>query len=415
MILKNVRINGEKKDIQIENGRIVTIASSIKEEGIDTNGLTLLPAFCDMHVHLREPGGEGKEDIQTASQAAAGGGYFAVTAMPNTDPVCDNAVVVNYLLQRAQEVGLVKILPIGAITKNLDSAALTDMMKMKQAGAVAFSNDGLPVFSSQTMRLALEYAKSADTLIISHSEDKELSAAGVIHEGEVSARLGLSGIPRAAEEVAVAREILIAECVDARVHIAHISTSGSVDLVRQAKRRGVKVTAETAPHYFSGTDELADGFNAYAKVNPPLRPQKDVDAIIEGIKDGTIDVIATDHAPHRESDKEILQTAAFGISGLDTAFSLCYTNLVKAGHITLDYLVKMMSTRPCELLGLKAPQIKEGEEACFTLVDLDANYAIDRTKFLSKGKNTPFDKQTVFGKVVATYYQGKFTYRSCGL
>lgn len=410
MLLKNLTLNDKITDILIEGDKIAKIGK-IDGEGIDCKGLTCLPAFCDMHVHLREPGQTAKEDIESGTRAAVRGGYSDVCCMPNTTPVIDSEYMVEYVKLKSEKVASCSVHPIGAITVGSKGEFLTEMRKMTDKGAIAFSDDGRPVENANVMKRALEYAKDIDTLLISHCEEKSLAKDGVMNEGLVATELGLKGISSASEEVMVAREIILAESLNTRVHIAHISTKGSVQLIREAKARGVKVSCETCPHYFSTTDELADGYNTFAKVNPPLRSEEDRKAIIEGIKDGTIDVIATDHAPHTKKDKECtFDEAANGISGLETAFSLSYTSLVKSGVITLDRLVELMSVRPRELVKLPSNEVEEGNKANITLVDLNATYKIDRNTFFSKGKNTPFDKWEVQGKVVKTIVNGKLKY-----
>lgn len=410
MLLKNLTLNDKITDILIEGDKIAKIGK-IDGEGIDCEGMTCLPAFCDMHVHLREPGQTAKEDIESGTKAAVRGGYSDVCCMPNTTPVIDSEYMVEYVKLKSEKVASCSVHPIGAITVGSKGEFLTEMRRMTDKGAIAFSDDGRPVENANVMKLALEYAKDIDALLISHCEEKSLAKDGVMNEGLVATELGLKGISSASEEVMVAREIILAESLNTRVHIAHISTKGSVQLIREAKARGVKVSCETCPHYFSATDELADGYNTFAKVNPPLRSEEDRKAIIEGIKDGTIDVIATDHAPHTKKDKECtFDEATNGISGLETAFSLSYTSLVKSGVITLDRLVELMSVRPRELVKLPSNEVKEGNKANITLVDLNATYKIDRNTFFSKGKNTPFDKWEVQGKVVKTIVNGKFKY-----
>ena len=307
LCIKNANVLGKRADVLIEGDRIVAIGQ-IDEftEGcgvIQADGLTLLPAFVDMHTHLREPGFEAKETIATGSMAAVAGGYASVCCMPNTKPVTDNPYIVKYIIDRAREADKARVYPIGAISVGLKGETMAEMGKMKSAGAVAMSDDGQPVTTAQMMRLALEYAKDFNLLLISHCEDKGLVNEGVMNEGYNSTRLGLKGIPSAAEDVMIAREIILAEMLDTRVHIAHVSTASGVQLIREAKARGVKVTAETCPHYIAGTDDLVEGYDTMAKVNPPLREEKDRQAVIAGLADGTIDCIATDHAPHTKEDK----------------------------------------------------------------------------------------------------------------
>ena len=417
LCIKNANVLGKRADVLIESDRIVAIGQ-IDEftEGckvIQADGLTLLPAFVDMHTHLREPGFEAKETIATGSMAAVAGGYASVCCMPNTKPVTDNSYIVKYIIDRAREADKARVYPIGAISVGLKGETMAEMGKMKSAGAVAMSDDGQPVTTAQMMRLALEYAKDFNLLLISHCEDKGLVNEGVMNEGYNSTRLGLKGIPSAAEDVMIAREIILAEMLDTRVHIAHVSTASGVQLIREAKARGVKVTAETCPHYIAGTDDLVEGYDTMAKVNPPLREEKDRQAVIAGLADGTIDCIATDHAPHTKEDKNCeFNFAANGISGIETAFALCYTYLVDSGIMSLDKLSMLMTKTPAEIVGVPYGQIEVGGLADLTLVDLDAKYTIDSSKFYSKGKNTPFNGFVVKGKVKYTVVGGKIKYQS---
>lgn len=405
ILLKNTDIG----DIFIQDGIIKSIGSEISsaDKIYDCTAFTVLPSFLDLHTHLREPGFCAKEDIDSGLKAAAAGGYFGVLAMPNTSPAVDNEFVLEYVKNKADKAGYAKMFPIAAITQGLEGDKLTEMFKLSETGAVAFSNDGNPVSQSQTMLLAMKYAKTKNLLIISHSEDKSLSAGGVMNEGKVSCKLGLSGITRAAEEVGIARDIILAETTGCRLHIAHVSTKGAVQLVRDAKKRGVNVSAETCPHYFAGTEELVGKYNTFAKVNPPLREESDRLAVIEGLKDGTIDAIATDHAPHtlEEKNREF-DVAPFGISGLETAFSLSYTVLVKSGIITLKKLAELMSINPCKISGIDMPEIKTGNKANITLCDLNKKFKINPDNFFSKGKNTPFKGKEVYGKVMMTFNDG---------
>lgn len=414
ILIKNVTVNNQQCDIAIKGNRVEKIAKNIGgkyDEVIDGDKLTALPAFIDMHTHLREPGYEYKEDIESGSRAAVAGGFSTVCCMPNTNPVTDNKYIVKYIVDRAKEVNLAKVYPIGAITVGLKGEMMAEMGKMKEAGAIAMSDDGQPVSTAQMMRLALEYAKDYDLLLCSHCEEKSLINEGVVNEGENATKAGLKGIPSAAEDIMIARDIILAEMLDTKVHICHVSTASGVQLIREAKARGVKVSCETCPHYIAGTDELILDYNTFSKVNPPMRTEKDRQAILAGLADGTIDVIATDHAPHSLEDKNVeYNYAANGISGLESAFALSYTYLVDKGVITLDKLVEFMSKRPAELLGLEAGKLEEGGLADITLVDLNKKYAIDAKSFKSKGKNTPFDGWTVKGKVVKTIVEGQIKY-----
>lgn len=412
LLIKGGNVIGYNKtqDILMENGKIKIIAESITESFdkiIDAKGLYVAPGLVDMHVHLREPGYEHKENIFTGTKAAAKGGFTSVCCMPNTRPVCDNESVVTYIKDQAEKADFCRVFPIGAITKGSFGKELAEIGCMKDAGIVGISDDGNPVENSQIMRLALEYASDFDLPVISHCEDKKLVADGIANEGYNGTLAGLRGNTRAAEEVIVAREICLAEMIKTRVHIAHVSTRGSVELVRQAKKRGVKVTCETCPHYFTLDDSLLLNFDTNLKVNPPIRTADDRAAIIEGIKDGTIDCIVTDHAPHNKDEKNIeFQYALNGISGIETSLGLSYTYLVKAGHISLQKMIMLMSYNPAKLLGLPYGELKEGCSD-ITIFEIDKPYMIETDKFLSKGKNSPFNGYEVFAKALYTIREQK--------
>ena len=403
-------------DILVDGKKIVKIAKNVEEKGakvIDAKGLHVFPGLIDLHVHLREPGFEYKEDIASGSAAAVRGGFTQVCCMPNTDPVCDNAAVVGYIVARGREVNLCKVRPIGAITKGEKGEQLAEIGKMKEAGAIAISDDGRPVANARIMRLAMEYASDFGLICLSHCEDKDLVDGGVVNEGYNSTLAGLKGIPRAAEEIMLAREIILAETLGKRAHICHVSTKGGVQLLREAKKRGVAITAETCPHYFTLTDDVIMSFDANTKVNPPIREAEDVEAIKEGLKDGTLDCIVTDHAPHHKDEKNVeYNLAAFGISGIETSFSLSYTYLVKAGVLTLEQLADRMSAAPARILGLEGGALAEGAVADIMLADLNAKYVIDSKDFVSKGKNTPFNGTEVYGKVCCTIVDGDVKYRA---
>lgn len=402
-------------DILTEGNKIVRIAPEIEDaeaETIDAAGLHVFPGLIDMHVHLREPGFEYKEDIASGSAAAVHGGFTQICCMPNTAPVCDNAAVVGYIVACGKEAGMCKVHPIGSITVGEEGKQLSEMGKMKEAGAVAVSDDGRPVSDARMMRLGIEYASDFGLLCLSHCEDKSLVDGGVVNEGYNSTLAGLKGIPRAAEEIMLAREIILAETLHKRVHICHVSTKGGVQLLREAKARGVAVTAETCPHYFSLTDDVIMSYDANTKVNPPLREAEDVAAIKEGLRDGTLDCIVTDHAPHHRDEKLVeYNLAAFGISGIETSFSLSYTNLVLGGVLTLPQLAEKMSAAPARILGLEGGALAEGQPADIMLADLSESYTIDSRAFVSKGKNTPFDGQTVSGRVKCTMVDGSIKFR----
>ena len=413
LLIKNgtvVTPEGERRaDVLIEDGIISEIAETVKEDckTVDASGKHILPGLIDIHVHLREPGYEGKEDIESGSKAAVAGGFTQVCCMPNTNPVCDNAVVVSYIKYRESQVNLCKINPVGAITRGEDGTAMAEIGKMKQAGAVALSDDGKSVMNSDIMRLAMEYASGFGLKCLCHCEDKDLVGGGVVNEGYNSMLAGLKGSLRAAEDIMISRDICLAESLSVPLHICHVSTYSGVDIIRSAKKRGVQVTAETCPHYFILTDDIITSYDTNTKVNPPVREDKDRAAIIEGLKDGTLDCIVTDHAPHALKDKQVeYNLAAFGISGIETSFALSYTYLVKTGHLTLPQLVGKMSAKPAEILSLTGGCLKEGAPADITVVDLNAKYVIDGAKFVSKGKNTPFNGYEVYGKIVCTVVDG---------
>lgn len=416
MIIKNADVvtkDGVKKlDIRIENGRIAALGKNLSGEGLDCTGLTVFPGFIDMHVHLREPGFEKKEDIASGSAAAVKGGFTQICCMPNTKPVTDNKVVVSYILNRAKEVGLCKVRPIGAITEGQKGENLAAIGAMKAAGAVAISEDGKSVVKTNLMANAMMYAADFGLKCLCHCEDASLVDGGVVNEGYYSTLTGLKGSLRAAEDIIIAREICLAESLSLPVHICHVSTYSGVQLIREAKARGVQVTAETCPHYFTLTDEVIATFDTNTKVNPPIREEKDRLAVIEGLKDGTLDCIVTDHAPHHEDDKNVeYNLAAFGISGLETSFALSYTQLVKGGALTLCELADKMSAAPARVLGLEGGAIEEGAVADLTIADLSEKWTIDPKDFVSKGKNTPFAGREVYGKVKYTLVDGEVKYR----
>ncbi len=415
MIFKHadvVTAEGVKRlDLRAENGVIAEIAPEIAGEGTDLNGLTVFPGLIDMHVHLREPGFERKEDILSGSRAAVKGGFTQICCMPNTNPVIDNKVVVAYIKAREKEVNLCKIHPIGAITKGQQGEELAAIGAMKAAGAVALSEDGKSVLSTKIMANAMQYASDFGLKCLCHCEDSSLVDGGVVNEGYYSTLTGLKGSIRAAEDIIIAREICLAESLRLPVHICHVSTYSGVELIREAKARGVQVTAETCPHYFTLTDEAIASFDTFTKVNPPLREEKDRLAVIEGLRDGTLDCIVTDHAPHHEDDKNVeYNLAAFGISGLETSFALSYTGLVKSGVLTLSQLAEKMSLAPARILGLNGGKIEVGAPADFTAADLNEEWTINPAQFVSKGKNSPFGGRKAFGRVKLTVVDGEIKY-----
>lgn len=416
MIIRNADVvlkDGVRKlDIRIESGRIAELGAGLKGDGVDCAGLIVFPGLIDMHVHLREPGFEKKEDIASGSAAAVKGGFTQICCMPNTKPVTDNKVVVSYIKNRAKEVGLCKVHPIGAITEGQKGETLAAIGAMKAAGAVAISEDGKSVPSTKIMANAMLYAADFGLKCLCHCEDASLVDGGVVHEGYYSTLTGLKGSIRAAEDIVIAREICLAESLALPVHICHVSTYSGVQLIREAKARGVQVTAETCPHYFTLTDEVIASFDTNTKVNPPIREEKDRLAIVEGLKDGTLDCIVTDHAPHHFDDKNVeYALAAFGISGLETSFALSYTQLVRSGALTLPELAEKMSAAPARILGLEGGAIEEGAPADLTIADLGEKWTVDPAQFVSKGKNTPFAGREVYGKVKYTLVDGEIRYR----
>jgi dihydroorotase len=404
----------QRLDILIENGKIVKLAEHLTDpadEVIDAEGLMVLPGLVDAHCHLRDPGQEYKEDIKSGTMSAARGGFTSVACMPNTKPAIDNKAMVNYVVDKAKREGVVNVYPIGAITKGQAGVELSEMGLMKEAGIVAVSDDGRPVMSASVMKKAMIYANYFGLKVISHCEDIELADGGSMNEGETATRLGLRGIPTAAEDVMVAREIILSEYTGIPVHIAHVSTKTSVENIRQAKKRGVKLTAETCPHYFTLTEDACEGYDTNAKMNPPLRTATDVEAIKEALKDGTLDIIATDHAPHHRDEKNVeFDNALNGIVGFETALPLAYTILVEPGIISLNQLVDKMSAAPAQMLGIPKGDIACGRDADIILVDTKQDYVIDTSRFLSKSKNSPFGGFKVKGKVLRTLVGEKTAY-----
>ncbi|MBM4286670.1 MAG: dihydroorotase [Deltaproteobacteria bacterium] len=406
----------ERRDLLIIDGRLAALVApgTLPPEGrqvVDLTGLLVCPGLIDMHTHLREPGQEYKETIATGSQAAAAGGFTAVACMPNTLPVNDSATVTRYILEKAAQAQGVRVYPVAAISQGSEGAILAEYGDQKEAGAVALSDDGKPVANSQLMRRALEYARTFDLPVISHSEDLSLTSNGVMHEGLVSLQLGLKGIPAAAEEVAVFRDIELARLTGARLHIAHVSTAGSVQIIRRAKSQGIKVTAETAPHYFSLTHEAVRGFNTNAKMSPPLRTEADVAAIKAGLADGTLDCIATDHAPHSVLEKEVeFDRAANGVIGLETALGLSLA-LVQEGILTLAQLITKLSANPARILGVPGGTLQVGAPADITVIDLQRPWIVDVQQFKSKSRNSPFHGRNLTGRAAMTLVDGKILYR----
>ncbi|MDD2648709.1 MAG: dihydroorotase [Eubacteriales bacterium] len=404
-------------DILVKNGKIAAIGANLETDGevVELNGKHVFPAFVDMHVHLRDPGQTYKEDVESGCRAAAAGGFCAVCCMPNTAPVNDSEAVTKYIIEKANAVGGgVRVYPIGAVSKGLKGEELAEIGTMARGGAVAFSDDGQPVSSSRLMYLAMQYSNHFGKKILSHCEDKALAKEGVMNEGETATRLGLKGIPRAAENAMIAREILLCGELSIPVHICHVSTREGVEMLREAKKRGVMVTAETCPHYIALTDEIIDSrdYDTNARVNPPLRAEADRLAVIEGLRDGTIDVLVTDHAPHHRDDKEVeFIYASSGISGLETAFSVNYTTLCRENGMPLEKLIELMSYSAPAILGLPAPKIAVGENANLAIVNLEKRKKVNAASFRSKGHNTPFDGMEFYGAIERTYAGGRLAFK----
>ena len=401
----------DERDIVIEAGVIKDISKNIhpseKYEVIDAKGKIVIPGLIDMHVHLRDPGREDKETIASGTRAAAAGGFTSVCCMANTDPVADNSAVIEYIISKARLEGVVNVFPVGAVTKGLKGQELAEMGQMRASGAVAFSDDGKGIIRSDVMRRAIEYVKQFNVPVISHCEDESLSEGASMNESYLSTILGLKGISYLAEELMVERDLMLA-AEFGRVHIAHVSTAGSVERIRRAKEKGVPVTCETAPHYFSLTEAAVEGYNTNAKMNPPLRSEKDVAAIITGLKDGTIDVIASDHAPHTIDEKNVeFALAANGIVGLETTLGLVITELVETKVLSLTNAVAKMTANPAKILGLKKGTLSIGADADVTLIDLNREHTVDTSKFHSKSNNSPFNGWKMKGRVLYTIVGGK--------
>lgn len=399
-------------DILVEDGKVVAIGENLTAKDaqiIDAQGKVVAPGFIDMHTHLREPGQEAKEDFASGSKAAAAGGFTTVATMPNTNPVVDNAILVRGLKQRAKEVGVVHIEVIGALTKGQEGKELAEVGDMAQAGAVAFSDDGHFDNNCKLMLNALDYLRTFDKAIMSHAEETSLVAEGVMNEGHRSAMLGMKGRPTVAEDIAVMREILLAEYADSWVHISHISSKNAIDMVRQAKARGVKVTAEVTPHHLTMTDEMVNPIDSSTKVNPPLRGQKDIEAALAGLKDGTIDMIATDHSPHAQEEKDReYKFAPSGFPGFETALGVLLTDLYHKDLISLSELVNKMSYMPGKLFFNETRGVlAEGKMADITIFDPELEWTVDSKKFYTKGSHSPFVGRKLKGKAVMTIVEGK--------
>lgn len=402
-------------DVLLKDGKIVAHGNSISHPDdaliVDCEGFIVSPGFIDVHCHLREPGRADVETIASGARAAAAGGFTAVCAMPNTDPVIDNPAAVGFVVRQGLLAHAARVYPIGAISVGQRGEALAEFGEMIDAGAIAVSDDGKPVVSAQLMRTALEYARTFGVPVIDHCEEPTLAAGGAMNEGLVSARLGLKGIPDEAEEIMVIRDILLARLTRGHVHLAHMSTKGSVELIRWGKERGINVTAEVCPHHLSLTEDAVEGYDTNAKMNPPLRTAEDVAVLREAVRDGTIDLIATDHAPHHYDEKEReFENAPNGIVGLETALSVVVDSLVVPGHIGYDTLVERMSCGPARLFGLPGGSLKAGAPADVTVFDPALRWKVDPARFLSKGRNTPYAGMTLTGRAICTVVAGEIVY-----
>lgn len=410
-IIKNCKVfNSDKTELYIDGEKFAAaFPENEADEVIDLEGKMVFPGLVDMHVHLREPGYEYRETIATGCAAAAKGGFTAVCSMPNTFPVCDNAAVVNGIIKKAENAKC-RVYPVGAATKGLGVKEIAEIGLMKEAGIVAVSNDGKPIANAGIMRKVLEYASDFDMPVLNHCEDDFLSE-GAMNEGPVSTSIGIRGIPTAAEDIMISRDLILSEYLDVPVHIQHVSTKGGVRMIRDAKARGVKVTAETCPHYFTLTDDSCENYDTNFKMHPPLRTEEHKQAVIEGLADGTIDCIVTDHAPHHQDEKELeFSLANNGIVGLESSFALGYTYLVKPGIITLERLIDLMCYNPSNILRLGRGGLEIGDDADLTVFDLDNEFTFDKNKMLSKSRNTPFDGWKLYGETILTMMGGKKTY-----
>ncbi len=413
------RVNA-KADVLIEDGKIVGVGAAVSgllrgrtpARTIDATGKIVAPGLVDLHVHLREPGFEYKETVKTGTAAAVAGGFTSVCCMPNTNPINDNQAVTEFILEQAHLAASAHVFPVGAITKGSEGKELAEIGELHRAGCIAISDDGRPVMNSNVMRRAMEYSKTFDVPVIDHCEDLTLSEGGCMNEGLVSTQLGLPGMPPASEEIMVARDIALAELTGARLHLAHLSTAGSVRLVRDAKARGLRVTAEACPHHFTLTEEAVRGFNTHAKMNPPLRTWEDAQALKQGLGDGTIDVIATDHAPHAAQEKQQeFAEAPFGIIGLETALPLVLV-LVEEGHLSLEHAIGKLSTDPARIFGLAKGTLAVGADADVVILDPHAAWEVDPSRLQSKSRNTPFAGWTMKGRVNWTVVGGRVVYES---
>ena len=409
------QLDGEA-DVFIQEGKIAKVGKGLKvkaDETINAKGKIVTPGLVDIHVHLREPGFEYKETIASGTLAAVAGGVTSVACMPNTNPPIDDQAIVYFIKSKAEKEGHCHVFPIGCISKRREGAEMAELGELKRAGAVGLSDDGAPIMNAELMRRVMEYAKMLDLVVIDHCEDSNLSNNGVMNEGVASTLLGLRGIPAASETVMVARNIVLAEMTGARFHVAHLSTAGSVELVRQAKKKGLKVTAETAPHYWALSDKSIKNYNSNFKMNPPLRSDEDVAAIRKGIKEGVIDCIATDHAPHASTEKQCeFDEAAFGIVGLETLFPLTYSHLVEPGVISLSRAIEMLTVSPSKIVGIDKGTLSEGAVADVAIFDIQNEQKVDVSKFKSRGKNSPFNGWNLKGFVSTTIVGGEVKYKA---
>ncbi|MBA3258219.1 MAG: dihydroorotase [Gemmatimonadales bacterium] len=415
-IIDPSRDTDEVADLYLAEGKVQALGRDLGRPDealvLDGAGKVVAPGLIDLHVHLREPGQEDVETVASGAMAAAAGGFSAVCAMPNTDPVTDNQAAVGFIVSQAQRAGKARVYPIGAISLAQKGQQLAEFGELVGAGAVAVSDDGKPVASSHLMRTALEYARTFGIPVADHCEDPTLSAGGAMHEGLVSTRLGLKGIPAAAEEIMVARDILLAEHTGGHVHLCHMSTRGSVELIRRGKEKGIRVTAEACPHHFALTHEACEGYNTNAKMNPPLREPEDREAIRQGLSDGTIDVICTDHAPHHYDAKEReFDDAPNGIIGLETALGLALTELVESGLLTLPTLIQRMSVMPARIFGLPGGTLAPGAAADVVILDPAERWVVEPAEFFSKSRNTPFAGRELRGRAAATIVRGHIVYQ----